>query len=267
MVPQIPCDQELTPYLFPARPPHYPTACRVLQELDRSSGPVRHRGHEEPVLTIFNLNADSPHVSSDDRDPFPEGFADNESESLSKGLREGHVRLALKHIHLERSDATQVREEVDVGIVARMTCRPLEPQPAFGVVLGHGADHQQLDLREGSLHQSIGIDDPERVLPGVEPAHLTDYRPGRVELEPGEDGLPLALADVSILRTQRIDRGRRHNQLAESYLGRCVACGTEDCSVIFLQIRLQESQHGSIRGREIDMAPPDPGRLWFDQVP
>src|SRR5256885_2840939 len=129
MVPQIPGDQDLTPYLFPARPPHFPTACRVLQELDRPSGRVRHRGHEEPVLTIFNLNADSPHVSSDDRDPFPEGFADNESESLSERLREGHVRLALKHIHLERSDATQVREEVDVGIVPCVARRPFEPKP------------------------------------------------------------------------------------------------------------------------------------------
>src|SRR5207302_8647121 len=125
---------EPSPYLFPARPPHFPTADRYLQELDRPSSRVRHRGHEEPVLTIFNLNAHSPHVSSDDRDPLPEGFADNESESLSERLREGHIGFALKHIHLERSDATQVREEVDVGIVTRMTCRPLEPQPAFRVV-------------------------------------------------------------------------------------------------------------------------------------
>ena len=147
-----------------------------------------------------------------------------------------------------------------------MTCRPLEPQPAFGVVFGHGANHQQLDLREGSLYQAIRVDDPERVLPRIEAAHLTDHRPGRVELEPREDRLPFTLADVSILRTQRIDRGRRHNRLAESYLGRCVACGTEDCSVIFLQIRLQESQNGSIRGREIDMAPPNPWRLVFDEV-
>src|SRR5205807_2373967 len=141
-----------------------------------------------------------------------------------------------------RSHATEVREKVDIGIVARIPCRPLEPQPAFGVVLGHGADHEELNPRDGLLHEAVRIDHAERVLPGIEPAYLTDHRPGRVELEPGEDGLPLTLSDVSILRTHRIDRGRGDDQLAELDLRRRIGRATEDRRAVFLQVWLSWSQ-------------------------
>src|SRR5438132_3962478 len=208
MIPQISGDQEILPHSVATGPTHGLASIRVAKELDGTVSGFLHRGHEESVASILNLDSDADHVPTDHRNALPEGLAHDESEPLPEGFRQCDVCLSLEYVHLDRADAAEVGQKVDVRIVARMPCRPLEPQPAFGVVLCHGGDHQQLDVGKGSLHQSVRVDDTERVLPRVEAAHLTDHTPGRVELEPREDGLPFTLVDISIFRTQRIDRGR-----------------------------------------------------------
>src|SRR5205807_661014 len=147
MIPQISGNQEVFPHSVVTGATHRLPPIRVPKELDGTVSGLLHGGHEESVASILNLNPDAAHVPTDHRNALPEGLAHDESEPLPEGFRQSDVRLPLEYVHLNRADAAEVGQKVDVRIVARMPGRPLEPQPAFGIVLGHGADHQQLAVR------------------------------------------------------------------------------------------------------------------------
>src|SRR2546423_5227672 len=206
MIPQISGDQKVFSHSVVTVATHGLPSIRVAKELDGAISGFLHRGHEEPVASILDLDPYAAHVPTDHRNALPEGLAHDESEPLPEGFRQCGVCLPLEYVHLDRADAAEVGQKVDVRIVARMPCRPLAPQPAFGVVRGHRTDHEELDVRDCLFHEPICVDHAERVLPGIESPHLTHDRSAWVELETGEDRLAFLRRDFAILRAQRIDR-------------------------------------------------------------
>src|SRR2546430_3095730 len=264
MIPQISGDQEVFSHPVVTGATHGLPSIRVAQELDGTVSGFLHRGHEESVASILNLDPDAAHVPADHRNPLPEGLAHDESEPFPEGFRQCDVRLPLEYIHLDRADASEVGQKVDIRIIAGVPRRPLEPEPTLRIVLRHRTDHEELNVRDGLLHQPICVDHSERVFPGIESAHLTDDRSGWLKLEPSEDRVPFIRCDLTILRAQRSEERRRHDHFAELHFAWRVALVAEDRRVILLQVRLKQFQHGAVRCREVDVASPDPTPLVLE---
>src|SRR2546421_9837914 len=265
MIPQISGDQEVFSHPVVTGATHGLPSIRVAQELDGTVSGFLHRGHEESVASILNLDPDAAHVPTDHWNALPEGLADDEPAPSREGLRQCDVRLPLEYVHLDRADASEVGQKVDIRIIAGMPRRPLEPEPTLRIALRHPTDHEESTVRYGLLPQPICVDHSERVFPWIESAHLTDHRSGWLELEPREDRVPFIRYDLAILRAQGIDRGRRHDHFAELHFAWRVALVAEDRRVILLQVRSKQFQHGAVRCREVDVASPDPTPLVIDQ--
>src|SRR5207245_8307716 len=106
----------------------------------------------------FELEPDPPDVPAHDRDALPHRFADDETESLSEGLRDRDVRLSLGDVDLERANPAEVRHEVDIGILARVPGRSLKPHPPLRLVARHRSDEEALDVRDFLLDEQLGVD-------------------------------------------------------------------------------------------------------------
>src|SRR3989475_11159818 len=81
MTPQISGDQEVFSHPVVAGATHGLPSIRVAQELDGTVSGFLHRGHEESVASVLNLDPDAAHVPANHRNPLPEGLAHNEPEA------------------------------------------------------------------------------------------------------------------------------------------------------------------------------------------
>ena len=84
----------------------------------------------------------------------------------------------------------------------------VEELPALGVVGGHRADERELHLGHLLVHDPVGVDHAERVLPRVEARDLADQRPVDVDAELVADERRVLGRERHVLRRQRVDRGR-----------------------------------------------------------
>src|SRR3989441_1077858 len=266
VLPQVPCDEEMAANPFAAGPSHRLPTRRIAQELD---GPIRgllDAGDKVSVPPIFDLESNPPDVPAHDRDALPQRFADDETESLPKGFRQRDIRFSLEHVDLERADPAEVRHEVDIGILAGVPGRSLEPHPPLRIVAGHRRDQEELDLRDFLLAEPVRVDPRARILPSVEPSHLADDRPVEVDVEARQDRLPLLAVNVAGLRARRIDRGWVHVDTWEAHAGGYVFPRAEDGGVVRFEVRREDSKDGRVRGRQVKMATPDPCAFPLAQV-
>src|SRR5438876_329387 len=88
MIPQISGDQEIFSHSVVTGPTHGLASIRVAKELDGTVSGFLHRGHEESVASILNLDPDAAHVPTDHRNALPEGLAHDEAEPLPEGFRQ-----------------------------------------------------------------------------------------------------------------------------------------------------------------------------------
>src|SRR6267143_2275863 len=127
MITQISGDQEVLSHSIVTGPTHGVSLIGVAKELQRTASRFLHRGHEEPVAPILDLETDATDVPTDNRNTLPEGLAHNQPEPLTEGFRQCDVGFPLKHVHLDRADATEVGQKVYIGIIAGVPRSPLEP--------------------------------------------------------------------------------------------------------------------------------------------
>ena len=131
--------------------------------------------------------------------------------------------------------------------------------PALRVVVGHRADERELHLGEAALHLPVGVDHAERVLPRIEPRDLGEERALDVDAELVDDVRRVLGRQRHVLRHQRIDRrwpDDRHLQVRMRH----VLAHVEDRRVVALDRRQQHVEDLLVRGREVDVAAPDPPR-------
>jgi hypothetical protein len=93
----------------------------------------------------------------------------------------------LERIHLDRADVVEVREDVDVWIAGCVFHGRVVVLPSLRVVVRHRADQRELHLGNLLLDQPVGVDDAERVLPGIEPRYLCQQGPLDVDSELVDD--------------------------------------------------------------------------------
>ena len=136
----------------------------------------------------------------------------------------------------------------------------LEELPALGVVGGHRADQGELEVREPLLDHAVRVDDPQRVLPGVEARDLEHQRPLDVQAELVDDVGRVLGRQRHVLRRQRVDRRRHHHRVGQAVARRDVLRHVEHRQVVRLEHRQQEVEHLLVGRREVDVAAPDPLR-------
>src|SRR5205809_1506056 len=206
--PQVPRDQEVTADPLPPRPAHRLPLRGIAEQLHGPVGAILDAGHEVAMTTVLDLEPNPGDVATDHGDALPEGLAHDQPEPFAERFRDRHVRLPLEDVHLEGADPAEIGEEVDVRIIPRMSGRALEPHPPFRIVPGHGGHEQELNLRDLLFHQTIRIDDAQRIFPRIEPADLGDDGSVEIDVEARQDGLQLLPVHVAVLRARRIDGWR-----------------------------------------------------------
>src|SRR3989304_1272522 len=85
--------------------------------------------------------------AADDRPLLPERLGNDEAEAFADGLLDDDLGRALERVDLQVADTVEVRQDVDIEVLSRAAHGLLVPGPAFGVVVRHGCDEQELQLR------------------------------------------------------------------------------------------------------------------------
>jgi hypothetical protein len=133
----------------------------------------------------------------------------------------------------------------------------VEELPPLGVVGGHRPDERELDLRHFLADQSERVDNPLRILPGIEARDLADQGSVSVDPELLADECGVLGREGHVLRGQRIDRGR--NDLHPTvHARRDVLLHVVDRLVVLAQQRQQAPEGLLVRRREVDVTAPDP---------
>ena len=158
------------------------------QQLDRALRALVDRVDEVAVLAVADLQHDAAGPPADDRPALPETLGHGEAEALAQRLLDHDVGGPLERVDLHVADLLDVREQVDVLVVAARRLDLLPDLEALGVVGGHRAREHELRVRHRLAHGLERLDHADRVLPRVVPADLADDRPVRVD--------PVLLADL-----------------------------------------------------------------------
>ena len=125
--------------------------------------------HEQSANAVGHLQRDTAHVPGDHRRALPRRFGDYQPEALPGRLLDDDIREALEGVDLDVADAGQVGEDVHEGVVAALGHDPFVDGPALRIVQRHRSDEGELHIRVPFPRGTIGGQDAERVLPGVEP--------------------------------------------------------------------------------------------------
>ena len=134
-------------------------------------------------------------------------------------------------------------------------CRKVlvEELPALGVVGRHRADQRQLGVGHLLGDDPVGVDHPDRVLPGVEARDLADQRPVGVDPELLADEGRVLGRERHVLRRQRVDRRRADpaQRRRRARPGRTAPCARRSrrSPVISGSIRRRASRGSGSRGR------------------
>ena len=108
------------------------------------------------------------------------------------------------------------------------------------------------------LDLAVGVDDAQRVLPGVEPRDLQHHRPRRVDAELLDDVRGVLGRQRHVLRRQGVDRRRPDDRLVKTRPARHVLVHVKDGGVVGRDRRQQEVEHLAVGRREVDVASPHP---------
>ena len=212
-----------------ARAPEPLAEVGLAQDAQRALGALLGRGDEEAGLAVLHLERDAADVAADERAALPERLRHRQAEALARGLLDHHVGLRLEGVHLDRADAVQVVEDVDVRVAVRVGHRRVEELPALRVVGGHRAHQRELHLGHLLRDHPVRVDHAHRILPGVEARHLAHQRAVHVDAELVADEGGVLRRERHVLRRQRVDRRRadarrrrsRRPSAAGTYCGRC----------------------------------------------
>ena len=235
-----------------------PPLARVVQDLEAGLGAGLGRVDEPARLPVHDLGADPTHVAGHRRAPLPERLAHREPEALLDRLLDHGLGVHLERVHLDRADVVEVREDVDVGVVGGVGDGLVVEVPALRVVVRHRADERELHVGNLVLHEPVGVDHAERVLPGVEPGDLRQQRPADVDPELVDDVRGVLGRERHVLRGERIDRRRPDVALRQPRRAGHVLAQVEDGGVVAADRGQQEVHHRRVRRREVDVAAPDP---------
>ncbi len=214
---------------------------------------------------VVDLVHDPAGRSADHRVALPHRLGHDQPEPLTCRLLDHHVTARLERVDLQRvgqvvaAQPVQRAQHVDVGVVPGVgEGRGVELQ-ALRVVVRHVAHQRQLHVRHALLHQPVGVDHAQRVLPRIEPGDLGHQRPAAGDPEP-------ALQDVTgqrpgqplVLRRQRVDRWVDVLDPAQVQARRHVVRQREDPDLVVPHERGEELERALARGRGVDVTPPDP---------
>ena len=168
--------------------------------------------------------------------------------------------MHLERVHLDGADIVHVAQNVNIWVAVGVLDGSVVVLPPLRVVVRHRADERQLHLGESPLHDAVGVDHAERILPWVEPRDLGQKRPLDVDAELVDDVGGVLGGERHVLWHQRIDRGRPDHDLLQAACGRRVGAHVEDRRVVLANRRQQHVEDILVRGREVDVAAPDPFR-------
>src|SRR3954453_13825884 len=182
-VAEQPGREEVAPHVLLATPPEVLGQCRIAEDAQRAVRALLDRGDQIAGLSVVHLERDASDPATDERPGLPDGLADREPEALARRLLDDHVGVGLEGVDLDRADVVEVVEDVDVRVAGGVGDGGVEEVPAPRVVGGHGADERELHLGDVLLDHAVGVDDPERVLPGIEARDLAHERPVDVDPE------------------------------------------------------------------------------------
>ena len=138
-----------------------------------------------------------------------------------------------------------------------MLFRPVEVLLALGIVVGERTDHDELHARHFFLHDTVGVDHSERVLPRIEARDLQKDRPARVHPELADDLARFVDRHVAVLFGEGVDRRRLDEHLLLQ-VGSHEPRHRPDRRVMLLHERFEERPHRLVRGREVDVTAPHP---------
>ena len=122
----------------------------------------------------------------------------------------------------------------------------------------HRADERELNARVALLDRAVGVDHPERVLPGIESRDLGEQRPRDVDAELVDDVLRILNRERHVLRRQRVDRRWPDERLGQAFGVRHVFAQVEDGRVVAADRRQEDVEDLLVRRREVDVSAPDP---------
>ena len=89
---------------------------------------------------------------------------------------------------------------MDIEVLAGVPDRLVQVIPSLGIVRSHRTYEDQLNIRDLLLHDAIGIDDPQGVLPRVEAADLRDDGTADVNPKALDDLTPAIDGNWCVLR-------------------------------------------------------------------
>ena len=147
---------------------------------------------------------------------------------------------------------------MNVVVFAGAADGALVPGPALWVVVGHGGDEDELELRHGSFDQAVHLDHSERVLPTVKAGDLGDGGTFVVDPVALQDSVVGLGRQLDILGAERVDGGRNGEALGPLQIFFGVVRAGEDSAVELAQVGLEQVPGLHLRLGQVDVAAPDP---------
>lgn len=117
---------------------------------------------------MLDLGGNATGRSGNDRGALPERLGDDRPEPFTDAILDDDVGHALEGVDLVASHADLVREQEAVRLLVGLTLYLLVDAPSLGVVVGHRARQDELEVREGLPGATPHLDHPVGVLPGSE---------------------------------------------------------------------------------------------------
>src|SRR5438132_4687138 len=257
LIAKVARDEEVLSNVLPPRLSHALAERRIAQQVEGPRRALFRTRDEVAGDAILDLDHDAAHLPRHNRDALPEAFGDHEAEPFAQRLLDHDLGCPLERVDFAVLYAVEVCEQEDVRVAAGMFFRTVQVLLALGIVVGERADHDELNLAHLFLYEAIGVDDSERVLPGIETRDLQEDRPRGVHPELADDLARLIDRHVLVLHREGIDRRRLDEHLLLQ-IGPHELRHRPDGGVVLLHERPQEFPHRLVRSGEVDVAAPDP---------
>src|SRR5215216_1015507 len=233
---------------------------RILEYLDAGSCRLGDGVDQNTAPTIY-LHGDTTDPGCDQRPRLPERLRHDEPKALADRLLDHHVCYGLEGVDLDGPDVREVGEQEDVAVSVGVVDRLVPVVPTLGIVVGHRAYQDELDLGDLLLYEPVGIYYAKGVLPGVEARDLHHKRPLRLNAELANNVAGVVSAQGHVLGRERVYRRGDEGEPGQVHVRRGVLLHGVDLRVVVRYVRHEVVEHVPVGGREIRVAAPDPFRL------
>src|SRR5262245_20080952 len=148
----------------------------VLEKEEASIGAATGVRHQEAGFAINDLERDSANLATNYGLAFPECFGYDQAEAFSGRLLDHDVGESLERIDFPVVNPIEIAKNVYVKVFSGPSQGSGVIEDALGIVSGHGPCQDQLNFRYLRFDFPVGVDDAQRVLPGIESRDLHHYR-------------------------------------------------------------------------------------------